>query len=117
MDGESTDWLIAPRTTHLLPKSIISGSTVRLDGRFTFRAKRPDDIPVGRPFEVEDAFKLRGHMSGIDRVIRGFHQPRAIKLQYPVEMTKPKYLRCLTLGQEAVFSWKVVPLSASVANI
>jgi hypothetical protein len=93
----------------MLPKSIISRSTVRLDGRFTFRVKRPDDIPVGRPFIVDDAFKLRGHMSGIDRDIPGFHHPKGIKLQYPIEMSKPRFLRCLAVGQEAVFSWKVYP--------
>ena len=113
MEGESTDWLIAPRTTHLLPKSIISGSTVRLDGKFTFRVKRPNDIPVGRPFSVDDAFKLRGHMSGIDRTLPSFHQPKPVKLRFPIEMSKLKYLRCLTVGQEAVFSWKVCPFPKS----
>ena len=107
VEGESTDWLVAPRTTHMVPRSILNGATVRIDGIFTFRVKRPKDIPTGRPFSVEDAFTLRGHMSGIDRAAPRFHSPRRITLQHPIEMSKPKFLRCLTIGQEAVFSWKV----------
>jgi hypothetical protein len=107
MEGDSTEWLIAPRTTHMVPKSILNGAAVMIDGKFTFRVKRPRDIPVGRPFSVEDVFKLRGHMSGIDRAIPDFHSARKITLQHPIEMTKPRFLRCLTVGQEAVFSWKV----------
>lgn len=110
MEGESTEWLIAPRTIHQVPKSIVNGGTVRIDGKFTFRVKRPREVPVGRPFSVEDAFKLRGHMSGIDRTIPGFHSPKRITLQHPIEMSQLKFLKCLTLGQEAVFSWKVCSL-------
>jgi hypothetical protein len=108
MKGESTDWLVAPPTTHVVPRSILSGQTLMIDGKFTFHVKRPQDIPVGRPFSVEDAFKLRAHMTGIERTVPGFHSPRRITLQHPIEMSKPKYLRCLTVGQEAVFSWKVL---------
>lgn len=107
MEGESTNWFVAPRTIHTVPRSIMSGATVRIDGKFTFRVKRPKDFPVGRPFSVDDAVKLRGHMSGIERTVLDFHSPRIITLQHPIEMSKPKFLRCLTLGQEAVFPWKV----------
>jgi hypothetical protein len=107
LEGESTDWLVAPRTTHNVPRSVMSGAALMIDGKITYRVRRPKDFPAGRPFSVEDAFKLRAHMSGIDRDMRDFHSPKRITLQHPIEMSKPKYLRCLTVGQEAVFSWTV----------
>ena len=103
MEGESTEWLIAPRTIHMVPKSILNGATVRIDGKFTFRVKRPRDIPVGRPFSVEDAFKLRGHMSGIDRAIPGFHSPRKITLQHPIEMSQTKVFTVFDSGTRSRF--------------
>ena len=109
MVGESTDWLVAPATTHVVPRSILNGATVMIDGKFTFRVKRPKDATEGKPFSVDDAFRLKGHMSGIDRPIPEFHVPNKIKLEHPVEMSAPKFLRCLTVGQEAIFSWKVLP--------
>jgi len=78
-----------------------------IDGKFTFLARRPKNAPLDRPFSVQDSFQLRGTMSGINRVIPGFHVPKRVTLEHPVEMSKPKMLRCLTVGQEAVFSWKV----------
>jgi hypothetical protein len=107
MGGESTDWLIAPRTTHIVQRSTMNSATVMIDGKFTFRVKRPKDATEGKPFSVNDAFQLRGHMSGIDRPVPGFHSPQKVKLEHPVEMSTPKFLRCLTVGQEAIFSWKV----------
>jgi hypothetical protein len=107
MEGESTDWLIAPRTTHIVQRSTMNGATVMIDGKFTFRVKRPKDATEGKPFSVNDAFQLHGHMSGIDRPVPGFHSPNKVKLEHPVEMSTPKFLRCLTVGQEAIFSWKV----------
>jgi hypothetical protein len=85
----------------------MSGSTVQIDGKFTFRIKRQKDFPPGRPFQIEDALKLHGHMSGIERSVPNFHTRKKVTLQHPIEMSKPRYLTCLTLGQEAVFSWKV----------
>jgi hypothetical protein len=108
MVGESTDWVAARTTTHVVPRSIPNGATVLIDGKFTFRVKRPQDATEGKPFSVNDAFHLKGHMSGIDRPIPRFHVPSKIKLEHPVEMSTPKFLRCLTVGQEAVFSWKVL---------
>lgn len=113
MMGESTDWLVAPPTIHAVPRSILNGATVMIDGKFTFRVKRPKDATEGKPFSVNDAFHLKGHMSRIDRPVPGFHIPHKIKLEHPVEMSAPKFLRCLTVGQEAVFSWKVIPYKSS----
>jgi hypothetical protein len=107
VEGESTDWLVAPRVVHTVPCSIVNGATTRIDGIFTYRVKRPKESPGRLPLVVEDAFILRGHISGINRVIPEFHRPRKITLQHPVAMDAPKYLRCLTIGQEAIFSWNV----------
>src|SRR5262245_50794277 len=107
MEAESTDWLSARRVIHSIPRSIENEATVHIDGIFTFRVKRPRENPTGRSFVVEDTIKLGGHLSGIERPIRGFHTPKKIKLQHPIEMSQPRFLRCLTVGQEAVFSWKV----------
>lgn len=110
IEGVPTDWLIAPRTTHKIPPAILSGATVRLDGRFTYKVRRPKREATEQPFSIQDSFLLRGHMSGIDRILRDFHTPRSVTIEYPIEMTAPKYLRCLAVGQEAKFTWKVRPL-------
>lgn len=107
VQGESTAWLVAPQTTLTMPVSIMNGSTIKLDGTLVFRVKRANTFPVGSAFTVDDNFKLRAHMSRIERTVPGFHKPRPITLQHPIEMSKPRYLRCLTVGQEAVFSWTV----------
>ena len=117
MEGESTDWLVARRTTHVVPRSIMSGATVLIDGKFTFRVKRPKDATEGKPFSVNDAFQLRGHMSGIDRPVPAFHAANKVTLEHPVEISTPKFLRCLTVGQEAIFSWKVyIPCSRLIVD-
>lgn len=95
-----------------MPVSILNGSTIKLDGTFCFRVKRANSFPVGSPFTIDDSFKLRAHMSRIERTVPGFHKPRTITLQHPIEMSKPRFLRCLTVGQEAVFSWTVYRLSS-----
>jgi hypothetical protein len=107
LQGISTAWLVAPQTTLTLPFSIMNGSTITLPGTIVFRAKRANTFPVGKVFTVDDAFKLQGYMSKIGRNISGFHLPRKITIQHPVKMTRPRFLRCLTVGQEAVFSWTV----------
>ena len=107
IEAVPTDWLIAPRTTHGIPSAILNGATIRLDGRFTYKLKRPKREPTEQPFSIQDGILLRGHMSGIDRVLRDFHTPRNVILEYPIEMTPPNYLRCLAVGQEARFTWKV----------
>jgi len=85
----------------------MNGSTIKLDGALTFRVKRATSFPVGSPFTVDDSFKVRGYVSKICRTIPDFQSPRGITLQHPIEMSKLQYLKCLTVGQEAVFSWFV----------
>jgi hypothetical protein len=116
LQGLSTAWLVAPQTTLTLPVSIMNGSTITLPGTIVFRAKRANTFPVGRVFQVDDAFKLQGYMSKIGRNIPGFHLPKKVTIQHPVKMTAPRYLRCLTVGQEAVFSWTVYLLCSIAKN-
>ena len=113
VEGESTDWLVAPRAVHKIPKSISNGASVLIDGKFTFRVKRPKDSPPSEPLVVQHAFSLKGHMSGINRALVNFNTPRGVTLQHPIAMEKPKYLNCLTLGQETVITWKVIPSDQS----
>lgn len=110
--GKSSDWLIAPQTTLLVQKCLLGGSIDTLEGTFTFKVKRPTTFPVGRPFAVRDGVGLGGYMSGIERAVRGFHTPRKIPLQHPIEMNRFRSLRCVAAGQEALITWTVCPSEA-----
>lgn len=107
VNGMSTNWLIAPETKLLVQKCLLGGSIDKLQGTFTFTVKRPATFPVGQPFTVMDGFELGAEMSGIERVVPGFHSPRQIQLQHPIEMNRLRSLRCLAAGQEALVTWTV----------
>lgn len=107
MYGLSTTWLEAPETRLTVPPFLQSGANAPIPGTLTFRIKRPDNVHEGAANTAADIFQLCGHMSKIERAIPNFHLPRNIILQHPLEISKPKYLRCLAPGKEATVMWTV----------
>lgn len=105
MYGVSTKWLVAPETRLIVPKFIKEEDEV--PGNLAFYVNRPEAVTSGGPFVVDDYIQLYGHMSKIERTIPGFHSPRKIRLQHPLEMSQPIYLRCVEVGNETAVSWTV----------
>lgn len=106
MQGASNTW-IDPQTTLMLPTKILSNSTITCPGVLTLRAKNANIIPTESALTVNDTFSIEAHLTKIERSLPGFRRSERITLQYPIEMSKPKFLRCLSAGQVAVFSWTV----------
>jgi len=106
MQGIRSSW-ISPVTTLKLPKYILNNSTTTCPGTITLRAQRKNTVPADQPLIVSDTFSVTARMSKIDRELRQFRLSKSITLQHPIQISKPRYLRCLTVNQEAAFSWTV----------
>ena len=106
LQGTSTTW-VSLETTLALPTYILNNSTTICPGTLTLRANRTNTIPVGKALIVNDTFSVGARMSKIERDLPGFRRSTNITLQYPIEMSELKFLRCLNAGQESVFSWTV----------
>jgi hypothetical protein len=106
--ANSSTWLAAPETKLWLPQPLMQGATVTLPGTITMQVKQANGYPAGPSYSSFESLELTGHMSRVDRTLPDFRTPMRIKLGFPVELTKPKFLRCMTVGQEAIFSWTVL---------
>lgn len=105
--AKHSTWLSAPQTILTVSKSILGGEVVDVPGSIVLKIKRPTAVATERSLRVDDGIPLGAYMSGIERVIGGFHIPRSIVFQHPVLLDNPRYLKCVTPGQEVLFKWKV----------
>jgi hypothetical protein len=111
MMGASSDWVSTVNSLSA-PRHILNNSIIVCPGTLTLRVKRATVAPVGTPLIVTETLSVAAWMNKIERWVPGFNRvSRNITLQHPIQIpSKPKYLRCLTSGTEAVFSLTVNPL-------
>lgn len=107
MKGAPTDWLQPTATRLKVPPLILSRATAQVEGTLSFLVKRPDTLHGGEPYVVVDRLCLQGHMSKLRRQLPNFHSGREIVLRYPIEISRPQYLRSLPAGHETMVTFTV----------
>jgi hypothetical protein len=113
----STNWLISPNVQLPIPNSVEPGYTARLDKTLKFRVKTPRQCHIGQPFSLTDTVTVGGYIHGIERALPKFHCGQSVVLQYPLQMSNLRYLRCLNPGEQTPITWMVENISTKSLGI
>ncbi|KAM7206582.1 hypothetical protein V8F20_002708 [Naviculisporaceae sp. PSN 640] len=109
-----TPWL-EPDMTQLveLPLDIPPGATMRVPGciRALVR-KESSQRRAGKLFRAEDTVSLVAFSKRLKRRVPEFSGSKQVVYQYPVSMSRPKFLDAVTIGDRVKFSWTVRNISS-----
>jgi len=108
-----THWLDPISTEPVfLPKGIPVDEIVEVPGvlRAFIMQERIARQP-GQPFSATDEVKLIATMERINRTIPEFTGSTKIDIRYPLQLDPPRYLDCISPGDDITFSWTVSPQS------
>ncbi|KAH7381945.1 hypothetical protein BKA64DRAFT_684616 [Cadophora sp. MPI-SDFR-AT-0126] len=104
----------------------ILGVPTSIPGRTTIHAPRmakayikpePEVRRSPIPLKVDEAVRLEGIMSGINRKLLGFGVTCPFIVQYPLRMTQPQFAEAIAHGEQFNIQWSVENISSRIHGI
>lgn len=92
----------------ILPDSIPSGGRFRVPGKLrAFIRHESAPRPSGQALHANDTVSLQAYSERLNRVVPEFSGGVPIIVQYPLQMSAPQYMDCMTKGDEMTVAWLV----------
>lgn len=107
---KASQWLAPDVSTPLLlPDSIPPGGQVRVPGElWAFIRHERVRRNSGQALYASDTVSLQAYSARLNRIVPEFSGGVPIIVQYPLQLSKPTYMDCMTKADEMTIAWLVI---------